>query len=237
MPSFVCQVCNRDFQVAENTLAKFPGWRPRRCLGCKNRTEAGARSSASGPAASPAQRSSARGQAASFSDRVPERNVSREENLTVAEVLAKYSGGPLDGVFTDGAAEPNPGPGGWGVVVVRENQVVEERCGHEPYTTNNRMELQALIEGCALLAPGTAAVLYTDSLLCVNTMSKWAQGWEARGWKRKGGEIKNLELVQELYAVLVERPELELRWIAAHAGNRWNEYADSLATAYRRKNR
>jgi ribonuclease HI len=181
------------------------------------------------------QRSGARGRAASRSERAPARIASREENLTVAEVLAKYTAGPVDGVFTDGAAEPNPGPGGWGVVYVRDNRVVDERWGQEPHTTNNRMELRALIEGCALIAPGASAVLYTDSLLCVNTISKWAKEWEARGWKRKGGEIKNLELVQTLHAMLARRPELELRWIAAHAGNRWNEYADSLATAYRRK--
>jgi ribonuclease HI len=181
------------------------------------------------------QRSSARGRTASRSKRVPGSIASREENLTVAEVLAKYTAGPVDGVFTDGAAEPNPGPGGWGVVYVRDNQVVDERWGQEPHTTNNRMELRALIEGCALIPPGASAVLYTDSLLCVNTISKWANEWEARGWKRKGGEIKNLELVQALHATLAGRPELELRWIAAHAGNRWNEYADSLATAYRRK--
>jgi ribonuclease HI len=234
MPSFVCQVCSREFQVGESALAKFPGWRPRRCLACKNRTDVGARGTASGAAALPAPRSGARAQPSSPGFRRAS-SASREENLTAAEVLAKYTGGPLDGIFTDGAAEPNPGPGGWGVVYVRDNQVVEERCGHEPHTTNNRMELRALIEGCALIAPRSSAVVYTDSLLCVNTISKWAKGWEARGWKRKGGEIKNLELVQELYALLSKRPELELRWIAAHAGNRWNEYADSLATAYRRK--
>jgi len=223
MPNFSCQSCGKQFDVQEATLAKYPGWQPKRCLACKNKQGGVARikTPAARPAARPAMRSAS----------------GREENLTAEEVLAKYTAGPTDGVFTDGAAEPNPGPGGWGVVFVRDNQVVEERCGHEPHTTNNRMELRALIEGCALLAPGTAAVLYTDSLLCVNTISKWAEGWEARGWKRKGGEIKNLELVQELYAVLAKRPELELRWIAAHAGNRWNEYADSLATAYRRKNR
>jgi ribonuclease HI len=160
---------------------------------------------------------------------------SREENLSVAEVLAKYTSGPVDGVFTDGAAEPNPGPGGWGAVYVVNNQVVAELWGNDPHTTNNRMELCALINGCALVPEGKKAVLYTDSQLCVNTINEWAKGWEARGWKRKGGEIKNLELVQELYAICKRRPELELRWIAAHSGNRWNEYADALATAYRRK--
>ena len=162
---------------------------------------------------------------------------SREENLTVADVLAKYTDGPKSGAFTDGAAEPNPGPGGWGAVYVINDQIIDERWGHEPHTTNNRMELMSLIAVSALVPPGTAATLYSDSQLCVSTINDWAKGWEARGWKRKGGEIKNLDLVQELYAIFRGRPELELRWIAAHSGNRWNEYADALATAYRRSKR
>ena len=229
MPSFACQECRRDFEVSEGALAKFPGWRPKRCLACKNRSSPAPRSGASStPPATGRRTGSFRG-AAGY--------VSREENLTVAEVLAKYTGGPLDGVFTDGAAEPNPGPGGWGVVYVRDNRVVAERYGHEPHTTNNRMELRALIEGCSLVEKGARATVYTDSQLCVNTISQWAKGWEARGWKRKGGEIKNLDLVKQLYHAMQLRPELDLRWIAAHSGNRWNEYADALATAYRRKQR
>jgi ribonuclease HI len=161
----------------------------------------------------------------------------REENLTLAEVLAKYSDGPSSGVFTDGSAEPNPGPGGWGAVYVVDGEVVDQACGQEPRTTNNRMELTALIEGYRLVPAGRAAVVWTDSQLCVNTITKWAAGWERRGWLRKDGEIKNLELVQTLYALAGERPELELRWIKAHSGYRWNEYADSLASAYRRTER
>jgi len=159
----------------------------------------------------------------------------REENLTTAEVLKKYTGGPKSGVFTDGSSDPNPGPGGWGVVYVENDRIVKEACGHEPQTTSNRMELVALISALPLVPPGTATVLYSDSQLCVNTFNEWAPTWEARGWKRKGGEIKNLDLVQHLYALLKARPELQLQWIKAHAGNRWNEYADSLATAYRRE--
>jgi ribonuclease HI len=68
----------------------------------------------------------------------------------------------------------------------------------------------------------------------VNTITKWAAGWKENGWKRKSGPIKNLDLVQKLYELCRSRPELQLRWIKAHSGNRWNEYADSLATAYRR---
>jgi ribonuclease HI len=78
-------------------------------------------------------------------------------------------------------------------------------------------------------------VIFTDSELCVNTITKWAKAWEARGWRKKDGEIKNLELVQELYRLYHGHPGLELRWIKAHNGARWNEYADSLATAYRRE--
>ena len=203
--------------MPESTLAKYPGWQPKRCLNCKDQ--------AKGPTSSQRKTPPRASRAAS---------ASREENLTVAEVLAKYSAGPTDGVFTDGAAEPNPGPGGWGVVYVVGGKIVGERYGHEGHTTNNRMELRALIEGCALVPEGTPAVVYTDSQLCVNTITQWAKGWEARGWKRKGGEIKNIELVKELYALFEGRKELELRWIAAHSGVLWNEYADSLATAYRR---
>ena len=159
---------------------------------------------------------------------------SREENLPVAAVLARHTAGPKDGVFTDGAADPNPGPGGWGAVYVVGDRAVAEECGHERHTTNNRMELVALIAGCRLVPPGTPAVLHTDSMLCVNTITKWAKGWEARGWRRKDGPIANLDLVQELYLTLRSRPELKVRWVAAHSGVRWNEYADALATAYRR---
>ena len=221
MPSFACQSCSKEFAVPDATLAKYPGWQPKLCLNCKKQApQSPARAKAGAPRAARSTRSS---------------SGSREENLSVAEVLAKYTSGPLDGVFTDGAAEPNPGPGGWGCVFVLDNKVVDERWGNEPHTTNNRMELSALINGCTLVPEGQKTVLYTDSQLCVSTINEWAKGWEARGWKRKGGEIKNLELVQELYALCKRRPELELRWIAAHSGNRWNEYADALATAYRRK--
>ena len=141
--------------------------------------------------------------------------------------------GPHVIVHTDGACSGNPGPGGWGAILTFGDHE-KELSGGEAHTTNNRMELRALIEGCALVPEGTPSVVYTDSQLCVNTITQWAKGWEARGWKRKGGEIKNIELVKELYGLFEGRSELELRWIAAHSGNLWNEYADVLATAYRR---
>lgn len=159
----------------------------------------------------------------------------REENLTTAEVLEKYMGGPTNGVFTDGAATPNPGPGGWGAVYVVDNKIIAQQHGHEAHTSNNRMELAALIAACKMVPRDKKATIYTDSQLCVNTINVWAKSWEAKGWKKKGGEIKNLEMVQELYELFHKHPGLKLEWIKAHNGNRWNEYADSLATAYRRK--
>ena len=149
-------------------------------------------------------------------------------------MFAKYHGGPSTGVFTDGSSFPNPGPGGWGAVYVVDNDIVDQAHGHDPQTTNNRMELTALIHGCALVPPGREATLYSDSKLCVDTVNVWAPGWEARGWVRKTGPIQNLDLVKELVAALRARPELTVAWVPAHAGYRWNEYADSLSTAYLR---
>ena len=136
---------------------------------------------------------------------------------------------PTSGVFTDGSASPNPGPGGWGVVWVRDDEVVQRASGRHPDTTNNRMELQALIEAARMVPEGTSEVLWSDSNLAVRTINEWAAGWERRGWKRKTGPVENLDLVRELYELMRGRPELELRWIKAHAGHRWNEYADRLA--------
>jgi ribonuclease HI len=77
-------------------------------------------------------------------------------------------------------------------------------------------------------------LIISDSEYLVKGIREWAPGWERRGWKRKTGPIQNLDLVQELYRRATARPELRLEWIQAHAGARWNEYADSLSTAYRR---
>jgi ribonuclease HI len=229
VPSFSCSGCSRDFEVSQTALDKYPGWVPKMCMSCKKRTAPATSPKTAAPKKAKTHTSKAHASGL--------RSLAGEENLTCAEVLAKYTAGPDTGVFTDGAAHPNPGAGGWGAVFVRKGEIVAECCDHEPDTTNNRMELTALIAGFKLVPPGESALVYTDSQLCVNTITKWAKGWERAGWKRKGGEIKNLDLVQELYALSLKRPELKLHWIAAHSGNRWNEYADALATAYRRSQR
>ena len=152
--------------------------------------------------------------------------------LSPEEVLERYSAGPKTGVFTDGSCEGNPGPGGWGFVWVENDLVRAEASGHDPATTNNRMELTGLISAYRALPTESAITVYSDSQLCVSTVNEWARGWEARGWRRKAGPIANLELVKELWALAQAHPRVQLRWIKAHDGSRWNEYADALATKW-----
>jgi len=206
-----CRSCGRSFTPSADLLARFPGWTPRECPRCYGGAKSGGR---------------AGGVAASMR--------AGEQQLTLAQVLERYDAGPEDGVFTDGSASPNPGPGGWGAVYVVAGEVIGQDHGHEAHTTNNRMELTAVLHGVELVPTGTPAVVYSDSNLVVRTINEWAAGWAARGWKRKTGPVENLDLVQPLYERVSARPELELRWIKAHVGNRWNEYADALATAYAR---
>ena len=114
-----------------------------------------------------------------------------------------------------------------------DGEIVAEDYGHDPNTTNNRMELTALIEGSRLVPEGTAVTVYSDSNLAVRTINEWAAGWEARGWKRKSGPVENVDLVRRAYGIFRKRPELDLRWIKAHVGFTWNEYADRLANRWR----
>lgn len=214
MPEFICSVCGEKFAVPEQALERYPNWQPKYCR--KHSPQRGA-----GDQKSAKQR--------------PKRSATGELDLSVAEVLRRFDAGPDTGVFTDGSSRPNPGPGGWGVVKVADGQILEQRHGSDPDTTNNRMELTALITGLQLIPTDAACQLYTDSELCVNILTKWAAGWKQRGWKRKGGPIKNLDLVQAAYALFQERPLVEIKWIEAHNGWRWNEYADSLATAWARQ--
>ncbi len=216
MPSFQCQICGAAFDMGQSALDRFPGWRPRFCR-----------------AHSPRKSGASQG-GAGRRRFVPRTAFEREENLTLAQVLAKYEGGPASGAFTDGSSVPNPGPGGWGAVWVEAGEIRAARHGRHPKTTNNRMELTALIEAFRLLPDDAEVIVHTDSRLCVDTIEKWAPGWERKGWRKKGGEIKNVELVQELLAQRRAHPRCTLQWIAAHSGQRWNEYADSLATAWLR---
>lgn len=110
-----------------------------------------------------------------------------------------------------------------------DNEIVAEIYGHDEATTNNRMELLALINAVSLVPAGTDTIVYSDSEIAVRTVNEWAAGWEKRGWKRRSGPVENLDLVKLAYSAFKKRPELDLRWIKAHAGYKWNEYADELA--------
>jgi ribonuclease HI len=146
-----------------------------------------------------------------------------------ADALLRHSAGPKTGVFTDGSCEGNPGPGGWAAVWVEDDKIVEQVSGGDPATTNNRMELMGMIAALKMLPEDADITLYSDSNLCVQTVNEWAAGWERRGWKRKTGPIKNLELVKQLYALAGTHPDVKITWIKAHDGSKWNEYADAVA--------
>lgn len=215
-PSFRCENCGTTFHLPAATLARYPNWTPRRCMNCReNGVQSRGQRNGNGSGAARATRTDTTG-------------------LSPAAVAERFSGGPQDGVFTDGSCQGNPGPGGWGAVWVRSGEIVDEAYGYEPSTTNNRMELTAMIAGLRMLPQDARIDVYTDSRLVVETLTKWAASWEARGWKRREGEVKNLELVQEAYRLAKERPDVSIRWIRAHDGSRWNEYADALSTAHLR---
>jgi ribonuclease HI len=212
-----CANCGDTFTISATIQERYPGWTPSLCANChKNGGKNGAKNGSK--AASGARAAT-----------------TRAPNQGVADVLSRFTDGPDTGVFTDGSAQPNPGPGGWGAVYVKNGTIIAQRYGHVPATTNNRMELQALLAATELVPVGEPAVIHTDSKLAVDTVNTWAASWEKRGWKRKNGPVENLDLVKPLFETFRSRPELSLQWIAAHVGYRWNEYADALATAWTRE--
>ncbi len=117
---------------------------------------------------------------------------------------------------------------------MQDAEIELEMHGAEGETTNNRMEMKALIEAYRALPEDAVTTVFTDSQLCFNTITEWAPGWERKGWKRKGKPLKNLDLVKELLELYRARPNCPMAWTRGHDGSRWNEYADSLATAWRR---
>jgi ribonuclease HI len=131
-------------------------------------------------------------------------------------------------VFTDGACSGNPGPGGWGVVM-RWGEVEKELFGGEEDTTNNRMELLAVISALNALKRPVRVVVHTDSTYVQQGISKWIHGWKKNGWKTKDKQpVKNADLWRALDAV-ASRHQVEWRWVKGHAGHPENERADALA--------
>jgi len=131
-------------------------------------------------------------------------------------------------IFTDGACSGNPGPGGWGAIL-RSGETERELFGGEPQTTNNRMEMTAVIEALRALKKPVAAKVHTDSQYVQKGISEWIHGWKRRGWKTAAKEpVKNEDLWRELDR-LAALHSIEWIWVKGHAGHVENERADVLA--------
>nr|WP_218965906.1 ribonuclease HI [Snodgrassella communis] len=131
-------------------------------------------------------------------------------------------------LYTDGACKGNPGVGGWGAFL-QSGRHSKEIFGGEANTTNNRMELTAVIQGLAALKRPCIVNIYTDSQYVKNGMQEWIHNWKARGWKTASKQpVKNVELWQALDAE-VNKHQVHWHWIKGHAGNPGNEKADELA--------
>lgn len=132
-------------------------------------------------------------------------------------------------IFTDGACKGNPGPGGWGVLL-RKGKHEKEMSGGEPATTNNRMEMRAVIEGLNALIEPCEVQLYTDSKYVVDGITKWVHGWKKRGWVSASKKpVRNEDLWHDLIAAEL-RHKVTWHWVRGHNGHVENERVDKLAS-------
>ncbi len=131
-------------------------------------------------------------------------------------------------IYTDGACKGNPGPGGWGAWLVSGGHE-KEIWGGEGQTTNNRMELTAVIESLAALKAPSRVTLHLDSEYVRNGITSWIHNWKRRGWRTASNQpVKNVDLWQRLDA-LTQAHQIDWRWVRGHAGDEGNERADALA--------
>ncbi len=133
-------------------------------------------------------------------------------------------------IYTDGACKGNPGPGGWGALLL-SGTTEKELYGGELNTTNNRMEMTAVIEALLALKRPCKVTLYLDSEYVRKGITEWVHGWKARGWRTAAKQpVKNVDLWQRLDAVVAASGhEIDWRWVKGHAGDPGNERADALA--------
>lgn len=140
-------------------------------------------------------------------------------------------------LFTDGACSKNPGPGGFGVVVLDENeQLITTHAEYCDQTTNNREELKAILwaflqYGVPAAADITPPIVYSDSAYCVNTLTSWMFNWEKNGWiKGDKNKPENLDLIKPFFRYWKRGYRINLQKVKGHSGNKWNDLADALAT-------
>ena len=137
-------------------------------------------------------------------------------------------------IYTDGACSGNPGPGGWGAILLYKD-TVREMSGGEAPTTNNRMELLGAISALSSLKEPCEVSLYTDSQYLAKAINEgWLKGWKAKNWKRKDGELKNIDLWQEVDRLLGVHT-VSFHWVKGHAENKYNNRCDELAVSERDK--
>ena len=135
-------------------------------------------------------------------------------------------------IYTDGACSGNPGPGGW-AAILRYGEHERELSGGEEETTNNKMELSAVIAALSALREPCRVELHTDSQYIERAINDgWLAGWKKKGWKRKGGELKNVPLWQELDRLLGVH-DVAFHWVKGHADNEFNNRCDALAVEQR----
>jgi ribonuclease HI len=130
-------------------------------------------------------------------------------------------------IYTDGACDPNPGPGGW-AALLRSGEHIKEITGHASDTTNNRMELTAAIQALRSLRQPCQVELFTDSEYLKRGITEWLPGWRRRGWRRKDGELANADLWQDLDQAM-QSHEIRWHWVRGHASDRDNQRVDRLA--------
>jgi ribonuclease HI len=137
-------------------------------------------------------------------------------------------------IYTDGACSGNPGPGGWAAILMAGDHR-KEISGGEKSTTNNKMELLAVISALEALKRPCEVTVFTDSQYIEKAINEgWLRSWKAKGWKRKGGELKNVELWQTLDKLL-ETHKVSFNWVKGHAENEFNNRCDELAVSERDK--
>jgi ribonuclease HI len=134
-------------------------------------------------------------------------------------------------IYTDGACKGNPGPGGWGVLLRAADGTEKELFGGETVTTNNRMEMMAVIQALSALKRPCAVALHLDSQYVLKGITEWLQGWKAKGWKTASKQpVKNVDLWRQLDSLVSGGGHrIEWHWVKGHAGDPGNERADALA--------
>ena len=134
--------------------------------------------------------------------------------------------------YSDGACSGNPGPGGFGWVLIHDDEIIYKGAGYEKNTTNNRMELMAILKileyhDKEILTP--YLIICSDSAYCCNLISSWMYSWQRNGWRRpRNQEVKNLDIIKEIF-YYANKYDITMEKVAGHSGIKWNEYVDKMA--------